>query len=86
MSKAHNIKKLTKLKKPDFFKAKKLTKLVFFTNKARLIINQLKKIFIKILIICYFDLKYQISIKTDMSGYTINKTFDYINSNLQIFY
>ena len=43
----------------------------YLTIKTRLAFMQLRKAFIKALIFWYFDMKYHIQIKTNMSGYAI---------------
>lgn len=55
-----NIKKLAKSKKPDFLKSKNITRLNFFTTKAKLTFTKLRQAFIKVLIFYYFGPKYYI--------------------------
>lgn len=45
----------------------------FLSSKARLAFTQLRKIFIKISILYYFNLEYHIQIETNISSYTIYK-------------
>ena len=57
------------VKKSSFFK-KLLTRTTsYLTLNTKIAFTQLKKIFIKVLIFCYFDLKYYIWIKTNIFGY-----------------
>lgn len=71
--------KLTKSKKSDLAKAKKLdpTNKVsgtdFLTLEAQKEFNKLQKTFIEVPITHYFDLKSHIWIETDSFGYVIDK-------------
>lgn len=65
-------------KKPAKVKVNRVSATDFFTSKAKLIFIQLGKTFTKKLIFCYLDLKYQIWIETNTSGYAINKLFNQI--------
>lgn len=47
----------------------------FFTLKAKLTFAKLRQVFIKVLNLYYFDPKYSIYIKTNISCYTISEDF-----------
>ena len=47
----------------------------FFTFGARLMLINLRQIFVKILIFHYFNLKYHIRIEADIPGYAIGGVF-----------
>lgn len=49
------------------------SKVSFFILKARLLFTKLRQIFIKILILYYFDPKYHFYIKRNILGYAINR-------------
>ena len=49
-----------------------IKKSTFLTSNTKEIFNHLKQIFIKILILQHFDLKYHIRIKINLSGYVIS--------------
>ena len=52
-------------------KSKNLSRLDFFTPRARLAFTKLRQAFVKAPILYYFDLECHIRIETDASGYTI---------------
>lgn len=65
-------------KKPDLIKEKFLqwlilSKRIFFTLEVKKPFIYLQKVFIKVLIFCYFDSKCYICIETDTLEYDINK-------------
>lgn len=49
------------------------SKVDFFNSKASLAFTQLRKAFIKALILHYFNLKLYMQIKTNIAGYIIDK-------------
>lgn len=69
LSKTKNIEKLAEFKKPTKAKVDEIFKIGFFTLKSKVVFNQLRKSFTKVLIFCYFDLQYHIWIKTNVSNY-----------------
>lgn len=50
----------------------------FLIFKARITFIQLKKAFIKELIMCYFNLKYYMEIKINVLSYSISRVFSQI--------
>lgn len=75
MNKIAKSKKLIKLKKTKLAKVKNLIYLGLgvLISKAREFFIKLNLLFIEILLFNYFDLKYYIHIKTDISSYIIGK-------------
>lgn len=75
LSKAKNIKKLAISKKSNFIRAKvnEVSKTDFLTPKTRVAFTQLRKTFTKAPISYYFNLKYHIWIKTNVSSYVISE-------------
>lgn len=53
----------------------------FLTFEARLAFVKLKKVFIKALILYYFDLKYYIYIETNLLDYDISRIFNQLTLN-----
>ena len=68
VTKNNNYQKISKSKKIVCF-------LVFLILGARLAFIKLRQIFVKTLILQYFDPEYHIWIETDVSGYIIGKIF-----------
>lgn len=75
LSKTKNIAKLAKSKQLDFTKTKihKISKTDFFTRKTKITFTQLRKTFIKVLILCNFDLKCHIWMKIHTLNYAIRR-------------
>ena len=60
----------------NFQKSSKSQKTVgsnFFTSRTRLVFTKLRQVFVKALIIYYFDLKRHIQIETDISSYAMGE-------------
>lgn len=82
---------LSKSKKTKITKPKNLTKsptilfnvvtTEFLTFKAKVAFTQLKKAFIEVLILEYFDSKYYIQIETNASSYAISKILSQLTSD-----
>ena len=70
-SKNYKLKNLTYVPNIKDFK-----KLIFPISNIKKVFNYLKQVLIKILIFCYFDLKYYIPIKINISNYTLIKIFN----------
>lgn len=60
-------------------------KMCFLTLKARIAFIRLRKTFIKVLILYYFNLKYHIRIETDMSGFSIDGIISQLSSKYVIY-
>ena len=69
-SKSKNLFKSKKLSK-----SKKMVESDFFTPGARLAFTKLRQIFIKVLILHYFDSERHIQFKINLSGYIIGGIF-----------
>ena len=81
---------MIKSKKLDLVKTQNLTKpnfseMDFLTFKVKKAFIYLQKIFIKVLILHYFDLEHHIYIETDISRYIIDSLLSQITSN-QLFF
>lgn len=91
LSKAKIIQKLTKSKKSDSAKAKKLNptnrafKTGFSIPKAQKSFNNRQKLFTKVPIFHYFKPEHHIHIKTDTSGYAIGKVLSQLAFNQYFF-
>ena len=53
----------------------------YLTPDAKVAFIQLRKVFIKALILCYFDLECHIQIKTDVSAYAIGRVLSQLILN-----
>ena len=72
-------KKSTWAKKTKASKAKNLglgQSRLFFTSRIKKAFIKLKQVFIKVLILNYFDLECHNQIETDLSSYAIGKVFN----------
>ena len=63
-------------KSKNLSKSKKTVGLKFFTFGAKLVFTKLRQVFVKALILHYFDLERYIRIETDVSSYAIGRVFN----------
>lgn len=70
--------KLFKFQNADIINIKTIR---FFTFEANVTFTQLKQVFIKVLILQYFNLKYYIWIRTDIFCYTKSEILSQLISN-----
>ena len=65
----------------NLFKSKKIVKTDILIPRTSLTFTKLRQVFVKALILHYFDLKCHIQVQTDVSNYAISEIFSQLTAN-----